>query len=51
MQIFRKSLWFWVRSKSKSISKKRINEIKRWKEEVKNNEDKLSDGETKISKL
>ena len=31
--------------------KKRINEIKRLKEEVKNNEDKLLDSETKISKL
>ena len=33
------------------IIKKRINEIKRLKEEVKNNEDKLLDSETKISKL
>ena len=31
--------------------KERINEIKRSKEEVKNNEDKLLDGETKIFKL
>ena len=31
--------------------KKRINEIERLKEEVKNNEDKLLDGETKIFKL
>ena len=34
----------------KNISKKRINEIERLKEEVKSNEDKLFDGE-KISKL
>ena len=31
--------------------KKRINEIERLKEEAKNNEDKLLDGETKIFKL
>ena len=31
--------------------KKRINEMERLKEEVKNNEDKLLDGETKIIKL
>ena len=35
----------------KNISKKIPNEIKRLKEEVENNEDKLLDGETKISKL
>ena len=33
------------------LANKRINEIKRLKEEVKNNEDKLLDSETKISKL
>ena len=50
-----KTLWFWVRWKRKGIKniskKKRINEIKRLKEEVKNNENKLLGGETKISKL
>ena len=35
----------------KNLLKERINEIKRSKEEVKNNEDKLLDGETKIFKL
>ena len=35
----------------KILAKKRVIEIKRLKEEVKNNEHKLLDGETKISKL
>ena len=37
--------------KLRTLAKERINEIKRLKEEVKNNEDKLLDNETKISKL
>ena len=35
----------------KNISKKRIIEIKRLKEEAKNNKDELLDGKTKIFKL
>ena len=41
----------WKRKRIKNICKKRINEIDRLKEEVKSNEDKLLDRETKISKL
>ena len=37
--------------KLKILAKKRINEIERLKEEFKNNEDILLDGETKILKL
>ena len=40
----------WKRERIRNISKKRINEIERLKEEVKSNEDKLFDGK-KISKL
>ena len=41
----------WKRKRTKNICKKKINEIERLKEEVKSNEDKLLDSETKISKL
>ena len=37
--------------KLRILAKERINEIKRFKEDVKNNEDKLLDGETKSFKL
>ena len=37
--------------KLRILAKERINEMKRLKEEVKNNEDKLLDDETKIIKL
>ena len=37
--------------KLRILAKERINEIKRLREEVKNNEDKLLDDETKIIKL
>ena len=40
----------WKRERIRNVSKKRINEIERLKEEVKSNEDKLFDGK-KISKL
>ena len=37
--------------KLRILAKQRINETERLKEEVKNNEDKLLDGETKVFKL
>ena len=54
MWIFWKTLWIQLKKERKLkilAKKKRINDIEKVKGEVKNNEYKLLDGETKIFKL
>ena len=55
MQVLGKNTWLWRRNRIKTISKERINEIKRLNEEVKNNKDELLDNlldnEKKFSEL